>query len=172
MENLLLNPPEVEYAVQQTPFGVWRRFMFSDGRMFAEFRSNGTLFGMPWLHVTWGRCPETMRRITAKGIVAIGRFAVGPIAIGQVCFGAIAIGQLAIGVLLGLGQATAGIFALGQLALSGIIGIGQLACGHMAIGQLAFGEFVLAQFGWGTYVWDMKRTDVEAVQFFRQLLLK
>lgn len=172
MENLLLNPPEVEYAIQETNWGVWRRFMFPTGQVFAEFRSHGTLFGMPWMHITWGRCPTTMRRITAKGIIAIGKFAIGPLAIGHVSFGVIAIGQLSIGVLLGIGQATTGLFALGQLAIGGLIGIGQFVCGHMAVGQLAWGEFVLAQFGWGTNVWDMKRADALAVQFFRQLFFK
>jgi hypothetical protein len=170
MENLLLNPPEVEYAIQETTGGVWRRFMYSDGQMFAEFRSHSTLFGVPLLHITWGKCPETMQRITAKGIIAIGRFAVGGLAIGHASFGAVAIGQLGLGVFLGLGQATSGAFAFGQLAIGGLVGIGQLVCGHMAIGQLAFGEYVLAQLGLGTHVWDVRGADPAAVQFFRGLL--
>lgn len=172
MENLLLHPPEVEYALQETSWGVWRRFLFPDGQMFAEFRSHGSLFGMPWMHITWGRNPETMRKITAKGIIAIGKWAIGGLAIGHVSVGALAIGQLSFGMFLGLGQATTGVFALGQLAIGGLIGIGQLSCGHMAVGQLAMGEYVLAQAGLGTYVWDSWRADKEAVEFFRQLLFK
>jgi len=172
MENMLLNPPVVEYAIQETRGGTWRRFLYPDGQMFAEFRSNTSFFGMPLLHITWGRCPETMRRITARGIIAIGRFAIGGVAIGHVSCGALAIGQVGLGVFLGLGQATTGLFALGQLAIGGLIGMGQATCGHMAIGQIAFGEFVLAQIGWGSHVWDMRQADPLAVQFFRQLLLR
>jgi hypothetical protein len=169
MQNLLLHPLEVEYAIQETPWGVWRRFLFPDGRMFAEFRSHQSLFGLPWIHMTWGRCPETMRSVTAKGIFAIGRFAVGGLAIGQVSMGAISIGQLGLGLLLGIGQATTGMFALGQLAIGGLIGIGQFTCGGMAIGQLAYGEFVLAQLGLGSHVWDTRGADIGAVQFFKML---
>ena len=172
MENLLLNPPVVEYLEQNTGFGTWRRFMHVNGEMFAEFKSHGTLFGLPLLHITWGRCPETMRRITAKGIIAIGRFAFGGLAIGQVSGGVIAIGQLGIGLLFGFGQATSGLVAVGQLAIGGLIGVGQFACGHMAIGQFGLGSYVLAQFGIGDHVWDMRQGDPVAVQFFRQLLFK
>lgn len=172
MENLLLHPREVEYLIQDNGKGIWRRFQFPDGRMFAEFTSHGTLFGLPLLHITWGRNPETMRYITAKGIIAIGRFAYGGLAIGQMSGGVIAIGQLGIGFLLGLGQATTGLIAVGQAALGGIAGIGQFTCGHMAIGQLAVGSYVLAQIGVGDHVWDMNQGDPLAVQFFRQLLFK
>lgn len=172
MENLLLNPREVEFLVQDNGRGVWRRFLFPDGRMFAEFKTHVTLFGLPLLHITWGRNPETMRYVTAKGIIAIGRFAYGGLAIGQVSGGVIAIGQLGIGCLLGFGQATTGLFALGQAAFGGLIGIGQITCGHMAIGQVAAGTYVLAQFGLGDHVWDMRQGDPVAVQFFRQLLFK
>lgn len=172
MENLLLHPPEVEFLEQDNGKGVWRRFMYPDGRMFAEFRTHATLFGLPLLHITWGRNPETMRYITAKGIIAIGRFAWGGLAIGQVSGGIIAIGQLGIGFLFGFGQATTGLVAIGQAALGGMIGIGQFACGNMAIGQIAAGSYVLAQFGMGDHVWDMRQGDVQAVQFFRQLLFK
>jgi hypothetical protein len=172
MQNLLLNPLEIEYATEETPWGTWRRFLFPDGQMFAEFRSHNSLLGLPWIHMTWGRCPETMRRITAKGVFAVGKFAVGGVAIGHVSLGGIAVGQLGLGLLLGVGQATTGLFALGQLAIGGVVGIGQLTCGALAIGQLAYGQFVLAQFGLGEYVWDMRRADFEAVKFFKMLFLR
>ncbi len=172
MENLLLQPVEVEYQIQDTGFGVWKRFLSSNGKMFAEFKSHNTLFGFPWLHITWGINPETQRSVTARGIIAIGRFAQGGLAIGQVSGGAIAIGQVGVGVLFGLGQATCGFVAIGQLAIGGLAGIGQFSCGHMAIGQIAMGSYVLAQFGWGDHVWDMRQNDPLATQFFRQLLFK
>lgn len=172
MENLLLNPPDVEYLVEDNGKGVWRRFMFPDGRMFAEFKSHATMFGLPLLHITWGKNPETMRWVTAKGIIAIGRFAFGVLALGQVSGGVIAIGQVGVGCLMGFGQATTGLVAVGQAALGGLVGIGQFTCGHMAIGQLAAGSYVLAQIGFGDHVWDMRQGDPLAVQFFRQLLFK
>lgn len=172
MENLLLHPREVEYHIQDTGFGVWKRFLYPDGRMFAEFRSHNTLFGLPWLHITWGLSPETMRRVTAKGVIAIGRFAYGVLAIGQVSGGIFAVGHLGIGLLFGLGQATSGLIAIGQLAVGGLAGIGQLSCGDMAIGQLAIGSYVLAQLGFGDHVWDMRQGDPLAMQFFQQLLFK
>lgn len=170
--NLLLHPVEVEFLVQDNGKGIWRRFLHADGQMFAEFKSHATLFGWPMLHITWGRNPETMQRVTARGIIAIGRFAVGGIAIGQVSMGLIAIGHVGIGCLIGLGQAATGVFALGQLAIGAILGVGQLTCGNVAIGQLAFGKYVLAQFGLGEHVWDMRGRDVIAAQFFHNLLMK
>lgn len=172
IRNLLLDPIEVEFLVEDNGKGVWRRFMYPDGRMFAEFKSHATMFGLPILHITWGLNPETMRRITAKGIIAIGRFAVGGLAIGQVSAGLIAIGQLGIGCFVGVGQATTGVFALGQLAIGVAVGIGQLTCGVMAMGQVAVGKYVLAQIGLGEHVWDMRGADVQAKQFFHQLFLK
>lgn len=172
MDSLPLDPPEFEYQTQDTGFGLWKRFHYPDGRMFAEFKSHNTLFGLPWLHTTWGINPETQRSVTARGIIAIGRFAHGGLAIGQVSGGVIAIGQAGVGVLFGLGQATCGFVAIGQLAIGGLAGIGQFTCGHMAIGQIAMGSYVLAQFGWGDHVWDMRQNDPLATQFFRQLLFK
>lgn len=171
-ENLLLRPREVEYAITETGLGIWRRHMSVNGQMFAEFKTHLTLFGIPFVHITWGRCPETMRRITARGVIAIGRFAVGGLAIGQVSMGVFTLGQAGFGIAFGVGQATTGLLAIGQLAIGGLIGLGQFATGHMAIGQIAFGSYVLAQVGIGEHVWDMVKADPLAVQFFRQLLFK
>ena len=63
---------------------------------------------MPLLHYTRGICPETGKRVVAKGIVAVGRIAAGIVAIGQAAFGAIAIGQLALSLLFWIGQAAGG----------------------------------------------------------------
>ena len=49
------------------------------------------------MHYTRGKCPETGRRIIAKGVIAVGRLATGIVAIGHASFGLIAIGQLAYG---------------------------------------------------------------------------
>jgi hypothetical protein len=168
MKNLLLEP--VDYKIETTSLGVWRRFVYPTGSAFAEFKSHGTFWGLPLIHYTYGKCPETGRRIIAKGIVAVGRLAVGGLAIGHASLGVVAIGQLGLGLLLGLGQGATGWAAVGQLALGLQFGLGQLATGSVAIGQIAYGKIVLAQEGWGQYVWSMKRHDPEAVQFFRSLL--
>ena len=81
MRNLLLE--KVEYKIEKTTWGVWRRFVYPNGHYFAEFRSHQTLFGWPLLHYTRGKCPETGRRIVAKGIIAVGRLAVGGLGIGH-----------------------------------------------------------------------------------------
>jgi hypothetical protein len=126
---------------------------------------------MPILHYTYGKCPETGRRIVAHGFIAIGRLARGVIAIGHASIGIIAIGQLAIGLGLGLGQACTGCFAIGQLALAAYFGLGQFAMGHIAIGQFAYGGYVLAQFGLGTHVWDaVHGVNAAAKAFFTPVL--
>lgn len=168
-ENLLLQ--EIEYQWEETLLGTWRRYTYSDGSHFAEFKSHGFFGPMPILHYTFGKCPETGRRIVAHGFIAIGRLARGVIAIGQASVGIIAIGQLAIGLGLGFGQACTGIIAVGQAGLGAYFGLGQLATGHIAIGQLAIGGYVLAQYGLGTHVWDaVHGVDAGARTFFTPLL--
>jgi hypothetical protein len=95
MKNLLLE--EIEYKIDQTPLGTWRRFMYPDGRLFQEFVSHQRLFGLPLLHYTYGKCPETGHRIVAKGIIAIGRLAVGGLAIGQLALGKYVLAQIGFG---------------------------------------------------------------------------
>src|SRR5450755_4750157 len=123
MDNLTAEP--IEYQTEETSWGVWRRFTYPTGRRFAEFTSHRKLLGAPLLHCTYGKCPETGKRIVAKGIFAVGRFAVGLVAIGQVAVGFIAIGQLALSPLLGMGQASTGIVAIGKLGLGVVLGLGQ-----------------------------------------------
>jgi hypothetical protein len=168
MGNLLLE--KVEYKVEKTPSGTWRRYFYPSGQSFAEYKSDQTWFGLPLLHFTQGKCPETGKRIVAKGVVAVGRFAMGILAIGHASFGLIALGQLAIGILLGLGQGTTGILAVGQMAIGAYLALGQIAVGWISIGQFAFGEYVLAQMGIGTHVWSMKLADPAAVDFFKSFL--
>jgi hypothetical protein len=167
-----LLPERVEYLVEETSWGRWRRFRYPNGSRFEEFKSHGEFAGMPLWHYTYGICPETGRRITACGVVAIGRFARGIIAIGHVAFGIIAFGQASIGLVIGFGQATAGAFCAGQLALGLILGAGQAATGHIAIGQVAIGTYVLAQFGWGSHVVDIRAVDPVAKDFFLRLIGK
>ncbi len=51
------------------------------------------VLGLPFLHYTRGRCPETGKRLLAVGFIAIGRKAFGVVAIGQASMGVIAIGE-------------------------------------------------------------------------------
>ncbi len=150
----------IEYQIQETFFGVWRRYFYPTGAYFAEFTSYKTLLGLPIFHYTRGICPETGKRVVAKGIVAIGRIATG----------VVAIGQLALSLLLGLGQASTGWAAVGQVAIGVTFGLGQFATGFTAIGQLGIGNYVLGQIGFGEHVWSTKRVDPEAVAYFKSLL--
>jgi len=160
MKNLLLE--KVEYKIETTNFGVWRRFLYPNGAYFTEFKSHAIFFGLPLLHYTRGKCPETGKRVVAKGVVAVGRLAMG----------ILAIGQAGLGLLLGLGQGATGLYAIGQAAIGLMFGLGQIATGEIAIGQLAYENYVLAQVGYGDYVWSMKRADPEAVKFFKSLLAR
>jgi hypothetical protein len=168
MKNLLLEP--VEYQVDQTPRGVWRRYLYPDGQLFEEFVSYQRVFGLPLVHITRGKSPETGKRVTALGVIAIGRVAIGGIALGQAAIGVLAFGQLALGLLFGLGQACTGLFAVGQLALATVFGLGQFALGYVAIGQFGLGKYVLAQMGFGEHVWDTHGVSPAAEEFFQSLL--
>jgi hypothetical protein len=163
---------KVEYKIESTNFGVWCRFVYPNGAYFAEFESHVTFMGLPLFHYTRGKCPETGRRIIAKGVIAVRRLATGIVAIGHASFGLIAIGQLGLGLLFGLSQGSTGLYAVGQVAVGLLLGLGQIATGLIAIGQLAYGKYVLAQLGYGDYVWSMKRADPEAVKFFKTLLAR
>jgi hypothetical protein len=167
MKNMLLE--KVDYKIEETPNGIWRRFVYANGEYFAEYRSKITILGLPLIHYTRGKCPETGRRIVARGFIAIGRFAVGVLALGHVSAGIIAFGQAGLGLLLGVAQASAGYMALGQLALGAHFGIGQIATGTTAIGQLAVGEYILAQTGIGHYSWTVDQVDPAARAHFREL---
>lgn len=167
MGNLLLE--DIQYKIEQTNFGTWCRYVYPNGTSFREFKSYATLFGLPLLHYTYGRNPETGKRIVAKGIIAIGRLACGLVAIGHASFGLLAIGQLAIGIIFGLGQLSTGLVAAGQAAIAIFFGLGQFATGYIAIAQFGIGKYVLGQVGFGEFVWSVKRADPQAIEFFKML---
>ena len=168
MGNLLLE--KIDYKIEKTELGTWRRYVYPTGMRFAEFKSHATWRGLPLLHYTYGVCPETGKRIMAKGVIAVGRIAAGLLAIGQASFGLIAIGQLGLGLLFGLGQASSGFYAIGQLALGTAFGLGQLATGYTAIGQFAYGKYILAQAGFGSYAVLPGYSDPEAQEHFRAVM--
>lgn len=178
--NLLLQ--DIEYQVTDTGAGRWRRFMYPSGKVFSEYKSHRTWGGLPLVHYTFGRSPETGKFLTARGVLAIGLFARGYLALGLVARGLLAVGMLAIGfigvgwigigLLLGLGQLAVGLFGAGQIALAVIFALGQVAAGHVAVGQIAVGNYVLAQLGWGAHVWDTRTVDPVAQDFFLKLIGK
>jgi hypothetical protein len=159
---------KIEYKIEETAMGTWMRYGYENGTSFHEFRSHIGWMGFPLIHFTYGRSPETGRRVTAKGVIAIGRIACGFIAIGQLSIGLLAVGQLAIGILFGLGQLSTGLAAVGQAAIAVYFGLGQLAVGQIAIGQLAYGKYVLAQVGFGENVLSITRRDELAFEFFKK----
>jgi hypothetical protein len=167
MGNLLLE--KVDYKIEETNFGIWRRYLYASGASFHEFKSRTSFLGLPLVHFTYGKCPETGRRIIAKGIIAVGRLACGFIAVGHASLGLLAIGQLAIGVIFGLGQLSSGVLALGQLAIGAYLALGQIVTGYAAVGQLALGKYVLAQIGLGEYVCDINGANQQAIAFFKTL---
>jgi len=125
-----------------------------------EWRSKAEIFGLPLVHIAVGRNRETGRFLIAKGVIAIGQFAIG----------IVAIGQFAVGLLFGLAQFAAGSFAVAQFALGVYFGLGQFATGFTCIAQFGVGEHVLAQFGYGKYVWSMTVKDLQALEYFKNLL--
>ena len=169
MGNLPLE--DVEYTIDQTRRGAWRRYVYPDETSFAEYKTYATWMGLPVVHYTRGKCPETGKRIVARGVFAIGRVAVGVVAVGQVSFGVVAIGQLGIGLLFGFAQLGTGVFAIGQAALGLVFGVGQVATGYVAVGQIGIGYYyyVLGQVGIGEHVWSQTTSDPIAVDFFRSL---
>jgi len=167
MKNMLLE--KVEYKFDRTYFGTWRRYVYETGARFAEFKSHDGVLGLPFIHYTAGICPETGKRLVAKGIIAVGRKAVGFIAIGQAAAGLLALGQLAVGAI-AIGQAAFGVAVIGQLAIAILFGLGQVTTGYVAIGQFALGYYALGQFGVGEHVWSTGRADPEAVEFFKCFL--
>jgi len=129
---------------------IWRGF---------EWKSKIEIWGIPLIHIAAGRDKETGKLLVAKGIIAIGQFGIGLITIAQ--FG--------IGVLFGFGQFIGGAVAIAQFAIGIYFGLGQFATGSTAIGQLAIGKYVLAQLGYGKYVWSTKIKDPEAIEYFTNI---
>lgn len=120
-----------------------------------DWKSERTLFGLPLVHVAFGRNAQGRLRV-ARGIIAIGQFALGVVTIAQ--FG--------VGVLFGFGQFIVGLTVIAQFAGAVVFGVGQFATGFIAIGQFVFAYYGMAQMGWAKFLWTPKQKDMEAVAFF------
>ena len=95
-----------------------------------EWKSKAKIFGIPLVHVAFGRDQNGKMRV-AKGFIAIGQFGIG----------AITIAQFGVGAIFGFGQFTVAPLAIGQFA-AGIAAMGQFAFGLGAIGQFAIGHWI------------------------------
>ena len=126
-----------------------------------EWKSRTKLFGIPLVHVAFGRDPTGRVRV-AKGFVAIGQFGIG----------AVTIAQFGIGIILGAGQFAFGVFGIGQVVVGLVLGVGQFAAGVLAIGQIVVGIYGLCQTGWARYLWSPDRVDMEAVALFSTIALR
>ena len=60
-----------------------------------EYKSKTTLFGLPWLHISFKYRPNR-RPVPAKGIIAIGQFAYGIFTLSQFGIGVVSISQFSI----------------------------------------------------------------------------
>jgi predicted Ser/Thr protein kinase len=90
-----------------------------------DYRTKQTAFGLPLVHVAWGRDASTGRPRVTQGIVAVGPRARGLIAVGFEAFGLFPVGLLAFGI------APVGLFALG------LFSVGFIACGIQATGLVS-----------------------------------
>lgn len=125
-----------------------------------EWKTKLSILGLPLVHIAIGRNRLTGKLLVAKGIIAIGQFAIGVIVIAQ--FG--------LGLFVGLGQFATGLFAIAQFALGVYFGLGQFATGFICIAQFGVGGYVLAQIGYGKYVWSMTVKNLQALDYFKNLL--
>lgn len=108
-----------------------------------EYRSQAEVAGWPWLHISFGKDPQTGRMRRARGVIAIGGHATGAVALGVFAFGGLtwgvfSLGVLATGVLCG-GLLSAGVLSVGLIAAQGVIALAPVALGVTAIGYLAAG---------------------------------
>jgi hypothetical protein len=124
--------------------------------------SDTTFLGLPLFHLG-----DTMSTgIVAHGVVACGVISVGVLSVGVISFGG-GIGVISFGGvgIVSFGGVSIGVVAVGGASL-GVIAIGGAALGYIAIGGGAMGIYVLAGGGKGRYVFDRRRQNKKAVDFF------
>jgi hypothetical protein len=81
-----------------------------------EWRSRAHLFGIPIVHVAFGRDAAGKLRV-ARGLIAAGQVAYGFLAIGQFAAGVVTVAQFGIGLVFGIGQFILAGVAVGQFAI-------------------------------------------------------
>lgn len=103
-----------------------------------EYRSNSSLFGLPFVHISTGRVVDGhYKRGVAKGWIAIGDISIGVLlSLGGVAVGGIALGGVSLGVV-AIAGLSVGIYSFGGAAI-GVWAVGGLAVGlYAAIGGAA-----------------------------------
>lgn len=57
-----------------------------------EYKSRATLFGLPWIHISFKYRPNR-RPVPARGVIAVGQFAVGIFTLSQFGIGVVSVSQ-------------------------------------------------------------------------------
>lgn len=127
-------PPEREPAVLSQPAPTIVHHYYHEGWHY-EYKSKRTLFGLPLVHVNFGRGHHW-----ARGIIAIGNIATGFVALGGVVAGLLSLGGVSFGLLLALGAVTLGGLSVGGVAI-GLLAWGGIALGWLAVGGCAVGVY-------------------------------
>src|SRR5262249_18370408 len=143
-------------VAQETPRLVCRSCA-EDRRVIGfEYRSAAAIGGLPFVHISAGMDPVTMRPRVAEGVIAIGDFALGLVAIAGLGGGLVTFGGASVGLLL----------AVGGAALGFGISVGGLAVGSVAIGGAAIGfMYALGGGAFAPAVIDGRHCDPAALDF-------
>lgn len=123
-----------------------------------EWKSRTTAFGLPLIHIAFGLNRNTGKLLIAKGIVSIGIFGIGIVSVTMVGMGVIALGQFSFGII-----------AIAQFAVGIYFALGQFAAGFVAVGQFACGKYVLAEAGFGEYVFSSAIKDARAIDYLKNI---
>ena len=126
-----------------------------------EWKSETEILGWPLIHVAIGFNKKTRRLYVAKGIIAIGQFALGLVTIAQ--FG--------IGFSFCFWTACNWIFCCRTIGYSLIFWDGSI-CGRTNCNwTIGLGKYVLAQAGYGRYLWTKSVKDPVAYEYFREFIM-
>ena len=130
------NIPQTEYdsSPSPEPAATVVHHYYHEGWHY-EYKSKRTLFGLPLVHVNFGR-----RDHWARGIIAVGNIATGIVALGGVAAGLFSLGGVSFGLLLALGAVALGGTSIGGVAL-GLLALGGIAMGWLAVGGCAVGVY-------------------------------
>lgn len=137
-------PRKFDFETRRTASGEWKIYIYPDGRIFREYRSDVEIGDRPLVSIVRGTDPRTGRMGHARGVVAIGQRATGFIAIGQFCNGYLSLGQFVTARIAAIGQFAVAPVTLSQFSLS-IACVAQL--GVTGWGIMQAGAVVFAGFG-------------------------
>jgi predicted Ser/Thr protein kinase len=161
VQNIASGPPAAGASGPQPPLMVpvprWA--------MGVDYRSKGTLWGLPLLHVATGMDPGTGKPRVATGVIAIGNVARGGVAIGGMAMGGIALGGVALGGI-AFGGLGLGVIAIGGLALALLGALGGGAVAPIAVGGGAVGYWACGGGAWGVHALSGLGVDPAARDFF------